>query len=186
VLEHGLDSREPCVSISTAVSKALGVSGALSRDRLGDRLSDPAGAAVRVLDGGAARIAAAIARASTSSREPDRRTQLMDRVKRLRAAMSASGLPVPASFSQILPVVIGENERALDAAAALQAQGFDVRAIRPPSVAPGTARLRISVNVTLTDEAIDSFVRALVAVVGVGAFGGISSGSSLSWSAASS
>jgi 8-amino-7-oxononanoate synthase len=99
--------------------------------------------------------------------------------------MAASGLPLPAAFSQIIPVVIGENERALDAAAALQAQGFDVRAIRPPSVAPGTARLRISVNVVLTDEAIDAFVRALVAVVGVTAIGGISPGS-LSWSAASS
>ena len=109
----------------------------------------------------------------------------MDRVKRLRAMMAASSLPVPGSFSQIVPLVVGENERALDAAAALQAQGFDVRAIRPPSVAPGTARLRISVNVTLTDDAIDSFVRALVAVVGVSVVGGISQGS-LSWSAASS
>jgi 8-amino-7-oxononanoate synthase len=81
--------------------------------------------------------------------------------------------------------VIGDNERALDAASALQAQGFDVRAIRPPSVAPGTARLRISVNVALTDEAIDSFVRALVGVIGVSAIGGVSR-ASLSWSAASS
>ena len=99
--------------------------------------------------------------------------------------MAASGLPVPAAFSQIVPLVIGDNERALDAAAALQAQGFDVRAIRPPSVAPGSARLRISMNVTLTDETIDSFVRALVTVVGVGAIGGVSR-DSLSWSAASS
>src|SRR5262249_6993504 len=117
--------------------------------------------------------------------EPDRRSGLMDRVKRLRAAMAASGLPVPAAFWQIGPLVIGDNERALDAAAALQAQGFDVRAIRPPSVAPGNARLRISMNVTLTDETIDSFVRALVTVVGVGAIGGVSR-DSLSWSAASS
>ena len=109
----------------------------------------------------------------------------MDRVKRLRAQMSTLGLPVPSSFSQIIPVVVGENERAIDAAAALQAQGFDVRAIRPPSVAPGTARLRISVNVTLTDEAIDSFVQALVAVIGAGVLGGASRGN-LSWSAASS
>jgi 8-amino-7-oxononanoate synthase len=184
--EHGLDAAA-CVSINTA-GKALGVSGAFVAGPAWaiDYLIQRARPFVFSTAAPPALAAAIGASLDVIAAEPDRRTQLMDRVKRLRAAMSASGLPVPASFSQIIPVVIGENERALDAAAALQAQGFDVRAIRPPSVAPGTARLRISVNVTLTDEAIDSFVRALVAVVGVGAFGGISSGSSLSWSAASS
>jgi 8-amino-7-oxononanoate synthase len=183
--ESGVDG-EHCISINTA-GKALGVSGAFvagpawAIDYLIQRarpfiFTTAAPPAVADAIGASLDVIAA---------EPDRRTRLMDRVKRLRGAMSASGLPVPASFSQIIPVVIGENERALDAAAALQAQGFDVRAIRPPSVAPGTARLRISVNVSLTDDAIDSFVRALVAVVGAGAIGGISSGS-LSWSAASS
>jgi 8-amino-7-oxononanoate synthase len=185
-VEHGLDPAN-CVSINTA-GKALGVSGAFVAGPAWaiDYLIQRARPFVFSTAAPPALAAAIGASLDVIAAEPDRRTQLMDRVKRLRAAMSASGLPVPASFSQIIPVVIGENERALDAAAALQAQGFDVRAIRPPSVAPGTARLRISVNVTLTDEAIDSFVRALVAVVGVGAFGGISSGSSLSWSAASS
>jgi 8-amino-7-oxononanoate synthase len=184
--EHGLDTAN-CLSINTA-GKALGVSGAFVAGPAWaiDYLIQRARPFVFSTAAPPALAAAIGASLDIIAAEPDRRTRLMDRVKRLRAAMSASGLPVPASFSQIIPVVIGENERALDAAAALQAQGFDVRAIRPPSVAPGTARLRISVNVTLTDDAIDSFVRTLVAVVGVGAFGGISSGSSLSWSAASS
>ena len=95
--------------------------------------------------------------------EPERRLQLADRVKYLRAALTAAGVPVPAGFSQIIPIVLGDNDRALAAAGALQARGFDVRAIRPPSVAPGTARLRISVNQSLSEETIDRFVSALSA-----------------------
>jgi 8-amino-7-oxononanoate synthase len=51
------------------------------------------------------------------------------------------------------------------AAQAMQTQGFDVRAIRPPSVAPGTARLRISVNTGLDDQTIDRFAAALAGVL---------------------
>jgi 8-amino-7-oxononanoate synthase len=183
--EHGVDG-DSCLSINTA-GKALGVGGAFVAGPAWaiDYLIQRARPFIFTTAAPPALAAAIGASLDVVADEPDRRTRLMDRVKRLRASMALSGLPVPAAFSQIVPLLVGENERALEAAAALQAQGFDVRAIRPPSVAPGTARLRISVNVALTDEAIDSFVRALVAVVGVAAIGGISSGS-LSWSAASS
>ena len=95
--------------------------------------------------------------------EPWRRTQLADRVRYLRAALGAAGIPVPEGFTQIIPIVLGDNDRALAAAGELQARGFDVRAIRPPSVAPGTARLRISVNLSLSEETIDRFVGVLSA-----------------------
>jgi len=182
--EHGLDD-SACLSINTA-GKALGVSGAFVAGPAWaiDYLIQRARPFIFSTAAPPALAAAIGASLDVIDAEPDRRTQLMDRVKRLRAGMAANGLPVPASFSQIVPVVVGANERALDAAAALQAQGFDVRAIRPPSVAPGTARLRISVNVTLTDDAIDAFVRALTIAVGAGAIG-VSPGS-LSWSVASS
>jgi len=183
--EHGVDASH-CISINTA-GKALGASGAFVAGPVWaiDYLIQRARPFIFTTAAPPAMAAAIAASLDVIAAEPDRRSQLMDRVKRLRAQMSTLGLPVPSSFSQIIPVVVGENERAIDAAAALQAQGFDVRAIRPPSVAPGTARLRISINVTLTDEAIDSFVQALVAVIGAGVLGGVSRGS-LSWSAASS
>lgn len=72
----------------------------------------------------------------------------------------AMGLSLPES--QILPLVIGEDQPALRAAAALQAEGFDIRAIRPPTVPKGSARLRISVTGNVTREDID----ALFALIG--------------------
>ena len=58
--------------------------------------------------------------------------------------------------------MIGDNDAAVAVADAMQADGFDVRAIRPPTVPPGTARLRVSVNVTVSNDALDRFATALV------------------------
>jgi len=88
-------------------------------------------------------------------KEPERRQRLLARAAQLRARL---GLP---GTSQIIPVILGENERALTVAKALQAEGFDVRAIRPPTVPEGTARLRISVNQGLSKIALDRFADAL-------------------------
>ena len=98
--------------------------------------------------------------------EPERRAALLDLARYLRGRLAGAGIPVPAGSSQIVPVMLGDNDRALSVAQALQSQGFDVRAIRPPTVAPGTARLRLSVNIHLTEAILDRFVAALAAVVG--------------------
>ena len=62
------------------------------------------------------------------------------------------------SGSQIMPFIVGDNARAMALAAALQARGFDIRGIRPPTVPSGTARLRIS----LTNNVDESDVRAML------------------------
>ncbi len=97
--------------------------------------------------------------------EPQRRATLKSRSRYLRTALRAQGLSVADGDSHIVPIVIGENDRAIAVAAALQAEGFDVRAIRPPTVPEGTARLRVSVNTTLSDGTIDRFVAALGAAL---------------------
>lgn len=97
--------------------------------------------------------------------EPGLRERLHARARYLRARLAAEGLDVPADGSQIVPIVIGSNARAVAVADALQQQGFDVRAIRPPTVPEGTARLRIAVNTGLTEAILDRFAAALAAAL---------------------
>lgn len=63
--------------------------------------------------------------------------------------------------SQIIPVIVGEDARALQFADILQAQGFDIRAIRPPTVAEGTARLRLSLTLNVSLSDVTSLTAAL-------------------------
>lgn len=56
--------------------------------------------------------------------------------------------------TQIVPLIVGDDGRAMAMAAALQAGGFDVRGIRPPTVPPGTARLRISLTLNVGEADI--------------------------------
>ena len=56
--------------------------------------------------------------------------------------------------TQIIPVIIGSDADAMNVAAQLQGKGLDVRAIRPPTVQEGTARLRISLSSVLDEEVL--------------------------------
>src|SRR6202043_2035181 len=58
------------------------------------------------------------------------------------------------SGSHILPVIIGADQAAVALAAYLQRRGFDIRAIRPPTVPEGTARLRIALTANLSEAKI--------------------------------
>lgn len=87
--------------------------------------------------------------------EPERRDRLLARARYLREGLGLAG------DSPIIPIIIGENERAVAIARELQAAGFDVRAIRPPTVPVGTARLRVTVNQGLSEEVLDRFAEAL-------------------------
>ena len=60
----------------------------------------------------------------------------------------------------------GEEQRAVDAAAVLLEHGLVVPAIRPPTVAPGTSRLRVALSAAHTDAHIDRLVAALGEVFG--------------------
>jgi 8-amino-7-oxononanoate synthase len=70
-------------------------------------------------------------------------------------------LGLPAPTSQILPVILGDDARTMRVAAALQAAGFDVRGIRPPTVPRGTARLRVSLTLNVDEATIAALGEAL-------------------------
>jgi 8-amino-7-oxononanoate synthase len=63
--------------------------------------------------------------------------------------------------SPIIPVILGTEQRALEASAALLADGLWVPAIRPPTVPPGTSRLRVTVSAAHTDDQVSRLVDAL-------------------------
>ena len=94
--------------------------------------------------------------------EPERRQRLADLVSAAARAALASGAATPTG-SQILPVIVGDDRAALALAAGLQRRGFDVRAIRPPTVPMGTARLRISITLNVDAQAVAALFAALAA-----------------------
>ena len=67
----------------------------------------------------------------------------------------------PSHPSPIVPIIVGEEDAAMTAAAALLDRGLLVPAIRPPTVAPGSSRLRITLSAAHTDDHIDRLLRAL-------------------------
>jgi 8-amino-7-oxononanoate synthase len=78
-------------------------------------------------------------------RDPASRRRLHENAVRFRSELAARGI-TPAGTEYVVPVVVGDDARAMAAAGRLQERGFDVRAIRPPSVPAGTARLRVSIH----------------------------------------
>jgi 8-amino-7-oxononanoate synthase len=97
------------------------------------------------------------------SDEPERRTALAERIATAERLLSPLG--ATATGSQILPLVLGEDARAMRVAGALQAAGLDVRGIRPPTVPAGTARLRISLTLNIDTADIERLADTLEEVL---------------------
>jgi 8-amino-7-oxononanoate synthase len=73
---------------------------------------------------------------------------------------------MPGHPSPIIPIVLGDERTAMAASAALLERGLLVPAIRPPTVAPGTSRLRVALSAAHTDEQISLLVEALLEILG--------------------
>jgi 8-amino-7-oxononanoate synthase len=99
-----------------------------------------------------ANVAAALGAIEQIERDPMMGRRLLDLASDFHKLLLAEGLRLPEFHSQILPVHVGDNRRALDLATRLRERGLWVTAIRPPTVPEGTARLRLSVTMAHTPE----------------------------------
>ena len=91
----------------------------------------------------------------------ERRAHLQRLVTRLRSGLAELPWALMGSDTAIQPLLIGDNQRALELSAALRERGIWVAAIRPPTVPQGTARLRITLSATHADVDVDRLIGVL-------------------------
>lgn len=156
-----LEGRDNVVSLHTC-GKALGVSGALvlGPARLRDFLVNRARAFIYATAPSPLIAAAVRGALQISAREPERRAALRDRIA-FAGRMLTSNFGLDPSGSQIQPIIVGGDASAVGLAARLQDKGFDIRAIRPPTVPEGTARLRMTLTLNTTEADIAALIGAL-------------------------
>jgi 8-amino-7-oxononanoate synthase len=94
-------------------------------------------------------------------RNESRRAQLHANIARFRKGAGQLPLKLMASQTAIQPLIVGENQVAVNLSATLRERGFWLTAIRPPTVPAGTARLRVTLTASHTAEDIDGLLEAL-------------------------
>jgi 8-amino-7-oxononanoate synthase len=109
----------------------------------------------------AAVIAAVDAAVDVVYAADDLRAELQERAQRFRMRLASFGLDTCGSSTQIVPLVTGASEVAVALSAALEDAGVLAVAIRPPTVPPGTARLRFSLTALHTDRDAEQALNAL-------------------------
>ena len=156
-LADDLQTRHNVITLKTC-GKALGFEGALllgptpMRDFLVNR-----GRSI-IFSTAPSPLMAAVVRESVNilQDEPERRARLHQLIGHFGSKLDAVGLT--ATSSPIQPIIIGDNRRTMTIASRLQAEGFDVRGIRPPTVPEGTSRLRVSLTLNVDENAVTSLV----------------------------
>ncbi len=157
--------REVDIQMGT-LSKALGSYGAYvaGSRALIDLLINRARSFVFTTGLPPASAAAALAAIDIIEAQPQRIRQLWDNGCYLRQELIRAGFKLGATSTPILPVIVGQAQPALDLADALLHRDVFVLAIRPPTVPPATARLRVTPTADHTradlDEALTAFIAA--------------------------
>jgi 8-amino-7-oxononanoate synthase len=165
VAAAGLGQREVPVLMGT-LGKALGTHGAFiaGSAALIEGLTQFARTYVYTTALPPALAAATLAAVRLARAEDWRRDRLATLVTRFRDGAAQLGLMLAASDTPIQPLLLGDAADALAAAAALEARGLLVGAIRPPTVPAGQARLRITLSAAHEEEHVDRLLDALAAL----------------------
>lgn len=153
-LATGLERRDNVVLLHTC-GKALGVSGALlgANAVICDYLVNRARSFIYSTAPSPLMAAGVREALKMLAGEPRRRLDL-HRLSTFARSYLAETIGMGGSGSHILPIMIGSTIRALRIAERMRAEGFDIRAIRPPTVPEGTARLRIAITLNVDETAI--------------------------------
>lgn len=110
-------------------------------------------------------ISASIAAIEIIERESSLGLNLQKKSTKFRKIMNESGIDTMNSKSQIIPIVIGDNQKTLNIAERLSKEGIIVGAIRPPTVPEGSARLRVSISLAHTEDDLIFAAEKIIKVV---------------------
>jgi 8-amino-7-oxononanoate synthase len=162
VAAAGLGAREVPLQLAT-LGKALGSYGAvvLGDDALIGHLAETARPYLYTTALPPALAAASLAAVRIARKDDWRRDKLRALIARLREGATRRGFELLASETPIQPLVCGDDRRALALANALEARGYWVAAIRPPTVPEGSARLRITLSAAHEESDVDGLLDAL-------------------------
>jgi glycine C-acetyltransferase/8-amino-7-oxononanoate synthase len=114
-------------------------------------------------------VAAAMAALGLLREQPRRVEKLQRNAEVLREALTAEGLPVPDSSTQIVPLIVGDASDAVRASERALERGVFAQAIRPPTVPAGTSRLRLALMASHTKSELREAGRVLAACIPAGA-----------------
>jgi len=150
--------------LMATLGKAVGTAGAFvaGSDELIETLIQKARPYIYTTASPPAIAAATLCSLDIIQRDAWRREKLAELIGYLRQGLSDYQYPLLPSNTAIQPVVIGDNDRALEISENLLQKGILVTAIRPPTVPVGSARLRNTLSATHEKEDIDRLLECLV------------------------
>jgi len=106
-------------------------------------------------------VGAALASLDIIESESQLQTHVQSLAVRLRNGLEAKGYTTAPSETQIIPMMLGEAEKALTMEQELRAKGILARAIRPPTVPPGGSRIRFNLSATHQEADVDQALAAI-------------------------
>ena len=106
-------------------------------------------------------VAAALESLTLLEGYPKRRESLFENIRYFRRQARDAGIPLQDSDTPIQPIILGDEEKTISVANHLMKKGFYVRPIRPPTVPPGTSRIRLTITSSHSHDDIFRLIEAI-------------------------